>query len=77
MDQKYGIAGHKVFEGVDYNLLRKQKQALVFLEVHYRDTIKDREIADNLMGLINFIDNFQDDAVNIISKTEKEVFDIN
>ena len=78
MNEKYTTAGKRLFGSnkIDYKLLRKQKNCLVFLEIHYRDTLKDTETANNLKGLIELLDNIQDIAVDVIGKSEKDVFDL-
>lgn len=78
MNDKYTTAGKRLFGSnkINYKLLREQKKSLVFLEIHYRDTLKDVETADNLKGLIVLIDHIQDIAVDVIGDSEKDVFDI-
>lgn len=78
MGNKYAIAGKRLFGSskIDYKLLRKQKRSLIFLEIHYRNTLGDTETADHLKGVIAFFDNIQDIAVDVIGESEKKVFDI-
>jgi flagellar hook-associated protein FlgK len=55
---------------VDYDLLRAQKGALH----RAMDMYVEGEEKDLLTGLSNFLDSFQDNAVDVEGKTSREVF---
>lgn len=55
---------------VDYELLREQKGAVNrAMDMHVEGIEKDL-----LKGLSNFLDSFQDHAVDVEGKTSREVF---
>lgn len=56
---------------LDWPYLRKQKELLISLQS--RDCVTDEE-SDMIEGLLHLFDNFQDYAVDLMDKTEKEVF---
>ena len=55
-----------IFDQVDYKLLAKQKMLLIELS--------NTTNIDGLVGLIYFLDAFQDEAVDMHGKSETEVF---
>lgn len=59
-----------LFDTVDYKLLGEQKGVLI--ELMNRDITKTQH--DAIAGVINLLDAFQDEAVDVHGKLEKEVF---
>jgi len=59
---------------VDYNLLLQQK--LTLLNLNPGDNCLSEQQCQDLDGIINFIDAFQDAIVESHIKTEEEVFSI-
>ncbi len=56
---------------IDFPLLEKQKNTLLELSIYGSLTMKE---IDALEGIINFVDAFQDYAVDVMGKPENEVF---
>lgn len=62
---------NKIFENMDWNLLREQKQTL--LEMEARHGLSKRE-KETISGMINLLDNLQDTAVDELGVSEETVF---
>jgi hypothetical protein len=63
----------QIFHTTDYALLSKQKELLI-LHVNDMENSLSYETIQALEGIINFIDAFQDEAIEFHDKDEKEVF---
>lgn len=62
---------NKIFENMDWNLLREQKQTL--LEMEDRHGLSKRE-KETISGMITLLDNLQDTAVDELGVSEETVF---
>lgn len=66
-------------KNIDFNLLREQKKILI--ELQYRNDSKGLNIVQRkefeaLEGIINLIDNIQDEAIEQLGLSEEEVFNL-
>ena len=64
------MSKQSIFDITSYELLVEQKAVLMQL----RDKNITKAEHDALAGIINFLDAFQDEAVDVHGKSEKEVF---
>lgn len=60
-----------ILKKLDYNKLKLQKQHLLELQDNYTTFHTHKK---SLQGIINLIDSIQDYAVDVMGKTEEEVF---
>jgi hypothetical protein len=64
------MSKQSIFDITSYELLAEQKAVLMQL----RDKDITKAEHDALAGIINFLDAFQDEAVDVHGKLEREVF---
>ncbi len=64
---------YNLIQNTDFRLLGIQKKQLYLLQLAYPEK-ENKEVFDNLEGLINFLDAFQDMAVEYYRIDEKIVF---
>lgn len=62
----------QLIASTDFALLKEQKKALFQVIAD----IDDVPVLEKLEGLVNFINSFQDMAVDVYGKDENEVFDL-
>ena len=77
-----------LMNGIDFEMLKKQKKDLVSVIGHLESSAKTvgkaseifgkqiQDQADSLQGILNIIDSIQDLAVDVYGEDENEVFDI-
>ena len=62
-----------VLKNIDYSKLREQKDSLIDI-INHVDT--DSTLEYNLLGILHLIDSIQDYGVDVLGKSEEEVFNI-